>query len=211
MTLAPLLTAAPVIVSHAAAAFAALALGAVQFVLRKGTFVHKSLGWIWVGLMALVSISSFGIHTIRQFGPFSWIHGLSVFALIMLVLAIVHARAGRIEAHRWTMIGLFVGAVVITGLFTLMPGRIMHDVLIGPSHAPGKVSLTRDPLRLGVSDLASIESSRAIGCMSPVQGRACLAMPEAGAQRAPRQAFVKYRHDREQIDTAMQQNTSFQT
>ncbi|WP_393956232.1 hypothetical protein [Methylorubrum sp. POS3] len=49
----------------------------------------------------------------------------------MLAVAIVHARARRIEAHRWTMIGLFVGALVITGLFTLVPGRVMHAVLFG--------------------------------------------------------------------------------
>ena len=49
----------------------------------------------------------------------------------MLVVAILHARAARIEAHRWTMIGLFAGALVITGLFTLMPSRVMHQVVSG--------------------------------------------------------------------------------
>ena len=29
------------------------------------------------------------------------------------------------------MIGLFAGALVIAGLFTLMPGRIMYKVLFG--------------------------------------------------------------------------------
>jgi uncharacterized membrane protein len=29
------------------------------------------------------------------------------------------------------MIGLFCGALLIAGLFTLMPGRIMHKVLFG--------------------------------------------------------------------------------
>jgi uncharacterized membrane protein len=27
----------------------------------------------------------------------------------------------------------FLGALVIAGLFTLMPGRIMHEVVFGPS------------------------------------------------------------------------------
>jgi uncharacterized membrane protein len=29
------------------------------------------------------------------------------------------------------MLGLFFGALVIAGLFTLMPGRIMHEVMLG--------------------------------------------------------------------------------
>jgi uncharacterized membrane protein len=30
------------------------------------------------------------------------------------------------------MIAIFVGALVVAGLFTLMPGRIMHAVVFGP-------------------------------------------------------------------------------
>lgn len=36
-----------------------------------------------------------------------------------------------IRAHRWTMISIFTGALVIAGLFTFVPGRIMHAVLFG--------------------------------------------------------------------------------
>ena len=30
------------------------------------------------------------------------------------------------------MIGLFTGALVIAGVFTFLPGRIMHEVVFGP-------------------------------------------------------------------------------
>jgi uncharacterized membrane protein len=30
------------------------------------------------------------------------------------------------------MISIFTGALVIAGLFTLLPGRIMHAVVFGP-------------------------------------------------------------------------------
>jgi uncharacterized membrane protein len=30
------------------------------------------------------------------------------------------------------MTGLFFGALVIAGIFTLVPGRIMHAVVLGP-------------------------------------------------------------------------------
>jgi uncharacterized membrane protein len=34
--------------------------------------------------------------------------------------------------HRRIMIMVFAGALVIAGLFTLLPGRIMHAVIFGP-------------------------------------------------------------------------------
>ena len=131
MSLAPLVAAGPLIAAHAAAALAALLLGLAQLVRRKGTPSHRALGWLWVALMAFIAAGSFAIHTIRQFGPLSWIHGLSAFTLVMLAVGIAHARAGRIEAHRWTMISLFVGALIVAGAFTLVPGRVMHHVVFG--------------------------------------------------------------------------------
>lgn len=131
MTLEPLAQAPALVQAHAAAALAALGLGSFQFLLRKGTARHRIAGWVWVGLMGTVALSSFGISGYRQFGRFSLIHGLSLATLAMLAIGIAHARAGRIAQHRWTMIGIFSGALVITGLFTLMPGRVMNAALFG--------------------------------------------------------------------------------
>ena len=109
----------------------AFALGIVQFAAPKGTLPHRTLGWIWVVVMLVVSISSFWIHDIRTWGPWSPIHLLSILTLIMLPLAVWFARRHRVRGHRWTMIGIFAGALVIAGLFTFVPGRIMHAVLFG--------------------------------------------------------------------------------
>jgi uncharacterized membrane protein len=49
----------------------------------------------------------------------------------MLPLAVWEARTHRVAVHRLIMILLFSGALVIAGLFTLLPGRIMHTVLSG--------------------------------------------------------------------------------
>lgn len=51
--------------------------------------------------------------------------------LVALVRAVLYARRGNVAAHRWSMIGVYLGALVITGLFTLMPGRIMGHVVFG--------------------------------------------------------------------------------
>ncbi|HKS17850.1 MAG TPA: DUF2306 domain-containing protein [Bradyrhizobium sp.] len=131
MTLAPLLDAAPAIPLHAFAAMGAFVLGLVQFAAPKGTLPHRTIGWIWVGLMAVVAISSFWIHEIRLFGPWSPIHLLSIFTPIMLVLAVLYARRHNVRGHKLTMISIFCGALVIAGLFTFMPGRAMHAVVFG--------------------------------------------------------------------------------
>ena len=132
MTLAPLLGAPPAIQLHALAAGAALMLGVVQLTLPKGTVPHRAMGWIWVLLMLVVALSSFLIHQIRLWGPWSPIHLLSVFTLVTLPLAVGHARRGKVASHRWAMLSLFVGALLIAGAFTFVPGRIMHAVAFGP-------------------------------------------------------------------------------
>ena len=101
------------------------------FAAPKGTLPHRTVGWIWVMLMAVIAISSFWIHQIRLVGPFSPIHLLAIFTLVMLPLAVLHARNHRVMQHRKAMISIFVGAVVIAGAFTFLPGRIMHAVALG--------------------------------------------------------------------------------
>src|SRR4029077_19777951 len=103
---------------------AAFALGAVQLSAPKGTLPHRTAGWIWVALMVVVAVSSFFIHDLRIWDAWSPIHLLSVFTLAMLPLAFIHARRRGLDRHSLSMTAIFVGALVIAGLFTLAPGRI---------------------------------------------------------------------------------------
>ena len=131
MNWAALTGAPPVIQAHAYAAFAAIALGGVQLALPKGTARHRVLGFSWAALMLFLAGSSLFIHTIRTLGPFSPIHGLSLFTLVMVPLAVLAARRGDIGAHRRAMLSLYALALIVTGFFTLWPGRIMHRVVFG--------------------------------------------------------------------------------
>jgi len=132
VSLEPLLSASPAIQLHAFAAMSAFVLGLVQFAAPKGTLPHRTLGGIWVTIMFMVAISSFFIHELKVWGPWSPIHLLSIFTLVMLPLGVWRAHHHQVQAHRWTMISIFLGALVIAGLFTLVPGRIMHAVVFGP-------------------------------------------------------------------------------
>jgi uncharacterized membrane protein len=131
MTPAPLLQSSLAIQIHAFAAMAAFVLGVVQLAAPKGTLPHRTLGWIWVALMLVVSLTAFFIHDLQVWVIWSPIHLLAIFTLIMLPLAVLHARRHDVTSHRRAMIGLFAGALVIAGIFTFVPGRIMSRVVFG--------------------------------------------------------------------------------
>ena len=131
MTIAPLLQANGVIQLHTFAALSAFLLGVVQLAAPKGTLPHRIVGSIWVLLMLVVCISAFFIHQLRTWGLWSPIHLLAIFTLIMLPIAVWRAHKHEVPKHRRAMLGLFFGALVIAGIFTLVPGRIMHAVVFG--------------------------------------------------------------------------------
>jgi uncharacterized membrane protein len=116
---------------HALAAFAAIFVRGAQLVMRKGGNIHRVMGYIWVTLMVGVALSSFFIHELRMLGPFSVIHVLSIWTLLSVYLAVRAARERRINAHRRWMQNLYVLALLLTGAFTLLPGRTMYLVLVG--------------------------------------------------------------------------------
>ena len=116
---------------HAIAAMIAIMLGAVQFYMKKGGVMHKLLGRIWVGLMMIVSVSSFFIHEIKLWGAYSPIHLLSLWTIFSLGLAIYFVRVGNIKRHKQVMIALYCFALILTGFFTFMPGRVMHQIVFG--------------------------------------------------------------------------------
>lgn len=129
MTLEPLLIATPAVRIHAGLALAAFVLGGAQLWAAKGTARHRALGWLWCILMVTVAVTSLFIHTICTVGGFSAIHLLSIVTLVAVPLGLWRAHRHQVRAHQRTMVLLFVGALVVAGAFTLMPGRILHDVV----------------------------------------------------------------------------------
>ena len=121
----------PLIALHLFAALLAVPVGALVLARRKGTLDHKTLGWLWVALMATAALSSAfirdrGMPNVQGYTP---IHLLTLVVLVLLPLGIVMIRRGRVSAHRKVMRNLFIGACVIAGLFTLLPGRTLGDLV----------------------------------------------------------------------------------
>lgn len=135
MSLEPLLRASPVIQVHAICAILAFVLGAVQLFRRKGDPVHRGLGAVWVGLMAAVAGSGLFIWTIRVWGPFSPIHLLSILTLALLWRGVDAARRHDVDTHLKTMRATYFFALIVAGILTFLPGRIMYHVAFGPAGA----------------------------------------------------------------------------
>lgn len=131
MSLEPILSAPLAIQIHATAATAAMVLGALIPFRRKGTPTHKLMGRLWAGLMLVVATSALFINEIRLVGPFSPIHLFVVLTYAGIWVGVREIRRGNVIAHQAAMKSLYLGALMLTGAFTLLPGRRMHDVLFG--------------------------------------------------------------------------------
>lgn len=122
----------PAIQAHIVFAIGALALGPwVLWGSRKGTPAHRLAGYLWVLLMLGTSVSSLFIRDFRlpNLAGYTPIHLFTAFTLVMLPLAVVAAMRGRVQTHRQAMRQLYIGACVIAGLFTLLPGRYLGALL----------------------------------------------------------------------------------
>jgi uncharacterized membrane protein len=116
----------PIVIVHLAAALCAMVLGAYQLLRPKGTPAHKVLGWTWVTLMFTVAITSLWIPS---FLHFTWIHLFTLLVLVQLPRGLWRIRHGNVAGHARTMRGLYVGGMVIAGIFTLLPGRLLGNLL----------------------------------------------------------------------------------
>lgn len=130
-----------VIYTHAFFALSAIPIGMYIFFTKKGTKQHRFIGRIWVSLMLIISFSALLITTPmtdKLFNPrfYSWIHLLIPFTVGNLIYSIYSIRQFKKSklkkhknAHIRSMVGVYIGALVVAGAFTLAPGRLMHQIV----------------------------------------------------------------------------------
>jgi uncharacterized membrane protein len=116
--------------AHVAGAFTALAIGVVLLLRVKGRTMHKILGYSWVVSMAATAVSSFFLTGLNG-DKFSLIHLLSVWTVIALPMGIAAARSHDIKTHGKRMTGMFVRGMLVAGLFSFLPGRMMWSIFFG--------------------------------------------------------------------------------
>lgn len=120
----------PQVKFHIAAAVSAFVIGLVILLQPKGSPLHKTLGWAWVIAMGATAISSFFITGLNG-NSLSIIHLISGWTVVALPLGIYAIRNKQVLMHKRAMTSLFVGGLVIAGLFTFIPGRVMYQLFFG--------------------------------------------------------------------------------
>jgi uncharacterized membrane protein len=135
MTLEPLLHAPLAVRIHVATVLPAVVLGTWQiFISKKGAPLHRAIGYTYLALMTVTAITTLFIHQLMPSSPFfglSPLHLLIPLTLFGVYGALHGARTHNVTEHKIAMISLYVGAILIAGSFTLLPGRIMHAVVFG--------------------------------------------------------------------------------
>ena len=136
MTLEPLLHAPLAVHIHVATVAPAFIIGTWQiFFSRKGAPLHRMLGFVYLALITVTAIDTLFIHALMPngpFGSFSPIHLLVLLTLFGVLGALRGAWTHNIPQHRYSMIAVYIGGMLIAGSLTLLPGRIMHAVVFGP-------------------------------------------------------------------------------
>jgi len=134
INLAPALNANLPIQIHLATVLPAFVIGTyLIFFSAKGAPHHRALGYLYLSLMTITSITALFIHQVNPGGPFGFspIHLFVPLTLFGVVGAVVGARTHNIKRHRNAMLSVYVGGLLIAGSLTLLPGRIMHRVFFG--------------------------------------------------------------------------------
>ena len=125
----------PIIAVHATAAILAIATGPVALWARKGREqrprLHRAFGYAWVTLMLIVAFSAIFIPAGvgPSLGGFGVIHLLVPAVLFGLFNAFRYLFNGNIAGHRKSMQGLYIGACLVAGGFTLLPGRYLGNLV----------------------------------------------------------------------------------
>ena len=122
----------PAIQLHLALALAALVLGPLALRARKGSPAHRGLGYAWVLAMLAAAVSSLFIRDFQRpnLGGYTLIHLLAIVTFVGVGAGLYQIIVRRqVSAHRKTMWRTYLGACVVAGLFTLLPGRYLGDLL----------------------------------------------------------------------------------
>lgn len=130
MNIQAFLDASPAVQIHSAFGVAAFLLGGYLLLRRKGGRWHRLVGRSWIAVMVVVSLTAIFINELRMWGPFSPLHLFVPVTLFSCWLAIRHARARRFTAHAQTVVGLYLGGVIVAGGVTFLPGRLMHEIFL---------------------------------------------------------------------------------
>jgi uncharacterized membrane protein len=132
----------PAIAIHLSAALGALVLGPVALWARRGHAagassqrprLHRAAGYAWATLMLATAVSALFIrdYNLPNIAGYTLIHVFVPYTLGGLFMAFWYLYRGNIRAHRQNMLGLYFGACIGAGVFTLLPQRYLGQLVWG--------------------------------------------------------------------------------
>lgn len=130
MNLTPLFEASLAIQIHVATVVPAALLGLFQFVMPKGTELHRWTGRFFMILMLITAIAAFFIPSFMG-ARFGFIHLFIPLTLFSIPSAWLAARRGNIKNHARSLSAFYIGAIGIAGFLSFIPGRVMHQMFFG--------------------------------------------------------------------------------
>ena len=108
-------------------------LGGLIFSSPKGTLAHRVWGWLWIACLTSVCLTGGFIQAIIP-GSFSTLHILIPVTMVLIVYSIWNIKMYQQtqndiyrQAHMASMIAVYGGALMIAGVFTLLPGRLIGN------------------------------------------------------------------------------------
>ncbi|QFU75102.1 DUF2306 domain-containing protein [Halioglobus maricola] len=109
-------------------------IGAFLLLRPKGGMVHRSLGKIYMSLMMITATTT--LFMANKVGPtflghFGYIHLFSFLTIWSVPTALFAIRQGNVKRHQRIMWSLYIGAILIAGGFTFVPGRYMYGLIFG--------------------------------------------------------------------------------
>lgn len=130
LDLTPLLEAPLAVQVHVATVMPAAVIGPAQFLLPKGTAIHRTFGYAFMALMIATSISAFFIESFMG-QRFSWIHLFIPLTLFGVIRAWFAIKRGDVFNHAIALVSVYFGALVVAGYFAFQNGRIMDRIFFG--------------------------------------------------------------------------------
>lgn len=122
----------PLAYAHLSTILPAFVIGTYMMIRRKGTPLHRLLGKIYMVLMLVTAIITLFMPAVvgpKLLNHFGFIHLFSFLVLYSVPNAYLAAGRHDIKTHKGSMIGLYVGGLLIAGAFTFMPGRLLNTWL----------------------------------------------------------------------------------
>ncbi|HYF21522.1 MAG TPA: DUF2306 domain-containing protein [Ramlibacter sp.] len=95
--------------------------------------LHRAFGYAWVTLMVVAAVSAIFIRdfSLPNVAGYTPIHVLVPVTLASLFGAFYQLARGNIAGHRRVMQGLYFGACIVAGFFTLLPQRYLGQLVWG--------------------------------------------------------------------------------